>query len=92
MKRAKLSGLRRNACVALGNLGDPAAVPALASALSGDDALVRSHAAWALGRIGGAAAESALRAAQAAEADAAVAEEIALALSDAATPAADSQS
>ena len=30
---------------------------ALASALAGDDALVRSHAAWALGRIGGAAAE-----------------------------------
>ena len=64
MKRAKLSGLRRNACVALGNLGDPAAVPALAIALAGDDALVRSHAAWALGRIGGAAAQSALRAAQ----------------------------
>ena len=85
MKRAKLSGLKRNACVALGNLGDAAAVPALAMALAGGDALVRSHAAWALGRIGGAAAESALRAAQAAEPDATVAHEIALALSDAAT-------
>ena len=31
--------------------------PTAVSALSGDDALVRSHAAWALGRIGGAAAE-----------------------------------
>ena len=56
-------------------------IPSL-TALAGDDALVRSHAAWALGRIGGAAAESALRAAQAAEPDADVAHEIALALSE----------
>ena len=82
IKRAKLSGLKRNACVALGNLGDAAAVPALASALSGDDALVRSHAAWALGRIGGAAARSALRTAQPTEPDTDVAEEIALALGE----------
>ena len=80
IKRAKLAGLKRNACVALGNLGDAAAVPALARALSDDDALVRSHAAWALGRIGGAAAQSALRAAQPTEPDADAAEEIALAL------------
>ena len=81
IRRAKLSGLKRNACVALGNLGDAAAVPALARALADDDALVRSHAAWALGRIGGTAAESALRSAQRTEPDAEVAEEIALALS-----------
>ena len=92
MKRAKLSGLKRNACVALGNLGDAAAVPALASALAGDDALVRSHAAWALGRIGGAAAQSALSAAQAAEPDADVAHEIALGLEDAASRGVDPQS
>ncbi len=92
MKRAKLSGLRRNACVALGNLADAAAVPALAMALAGDDALVRSHAAWALGRIGGAAAQSALSAAQAAEPDADVAHEIALALEDAASRGVDPQS
>ena len=54
------------------------------SALAGDDALVRSHAAWALGRIGGAAAQSALRAAQPTEPDTDVAHEIALALADAA--------
>jgi epoxyqueuosine reductase len=51
--RAKRWGLQRNACVALGNLGDPAAVPAL-SAVLGDAAghpLVREHAAWALGRL-----------------------------------------
>ena len=82
IKRAKLSGLKRNACVALGNLGDAAAVPALAQVLADDDALVRSHAAWALGRIGGADAECALRAARAAETDAAVAEEVRLALGD----------
>ena len=84
IKRAKLSGLKRNACVALGNLGDAAAVPALARALEDDDALVRSHAAWALGRIGGAAAQSALRAAQRTESNAEAAEEIALALEGAA--------
>ncbi len=58
----------------------PAAVSALASALACDGALVRSHAAWALGRIGGAAARSALSAAQGAEPDATVAHEITLAL------------
>ena len=82
IKRAKLSGLKRNACVALGNLGDAAAVPALSSALRDADTLVRGHAAWALGRIGGADAERALRAARAAETDAAVAEEVRLALGD----------
>ena len=92
MKRAKLSGLKRNACVALGNLGAAAAVPALAMALAGDDALVRSHAAWALGRIGGAAAESALRAAHRTEPDADVAHEIALGLEDAASRGVDPQS
>ena len=85
IKRAKLSGLKRNACVALGNLGDAEAVPALAAALADDDALVRSHAAWALGRIGGAAAESVLHAAHCTEPDAAVADEIAHALEGVAT-------
>ena len=53
IKRAKRVGLQRNVCVALGNIGDEAAVPALAKALESQDALVRGHAAWALGRIGG---------------------------------------
>ncbi len=83
IKRAKLSGLKRNACVALGNLGDESAVPALSAALTDDnDPLVRSHAAWALGRIGGPAARSALRDAQPTEPDPTVAEEIALALAE----------
>lgn len=51
MRRATRQGLRRNAAVVLGNLGDVAALPALQRALVGDDAIVRGHAAWALGRI-----------------------------------------
>jgi epoxyqueuosine reductase len=50
--RAKRRGLLRNVAVALGNLKSRAAVPALARALSDEEALVRRHAAWALGRIG----------------------------------------
>src|SRR5262245_13480229 len=51
MRRATRTGLRRNAAIALGNVGDPAAVPALVAALQDADAVVRGHAAWALGRI-----------------------------------------
>jgi epoxyqueuosine reductase len=51
--RAKRAGLKRNACVALGNLKDPSAVPALCRALMEEEPLVRGHAAWALGQIGG---------------------------------------
>jgi epoxyqueuosine reductase len=51
MRRATRSGLRRNAAIVLGNLGDDAAVPSLAHALDDDDRLVRGHAAWALGRL-----------------------------------------
>jgi epoxyqueuosine reductase len=61
VKRAKRQGLRRNAAVALGNLGDPQAVPALARALEDDDPIVRGHAAWALGRIRGPQALDTLR-------------------------------
>ena len=53
LKRAKLVGLKRNVCVALGNAGDPSAVPALMRALDEAEPLVRRHAAWALGRLGG---------------------------------------
>jgi epoxyqueuosine reductase len=53
VKRAKWAGIRRNAAVALGNTGDRAAIPALVRALNGEPALVRGHAAWALGRLGG---------------------------------------
>ncbi len=53
IKRAKRRGFLRNVLVAIGNWGDRRAVPALKSALADDEPLVRSHAAWALGRIGG---------------------------------------
>jgi epoxyqueuosine reductase len=53
LTRAKRAGLLRNAAVALGNLGDPAAEPALIHALADPEPLVRGHAAWALSRLGG---------------------------------------
>ena len=51
VRRAKRRGLLRHVCVALGNWGDPAAVPALAHAVHDREPLIRGHAAWALGRI-----------------------------------------
>ncbi len=82
IKRAKRRGLLRNAAVALGNRGTVADVPALTGALSDDEPLVRGHAAWALGRIGGPAARRSLSAARGAEKDAAVREEIRLAIDE----------
>lgn len=58
--RATRRGLVRNAAVALGNTGNPAAVPSLRTALGDPDALVRAHVAWSLGRIDDAPARSAL--------------------------------
>lgn len=76
IKRAKLVGLQRNVCVALGNIGDPCAIPALTKALNVADVLVRMHAAWALGRIGGLQAMEALQIAQTLENHPDVTEEI----------------
>jgi epoxyqueuosine reductase len=61
IRRAKRRGLLRNVAVALGNSGSPQAVPALALALHDKEPLVRGHAAWALGQIGGSHAARALR-------------------------------
>ena len=58
--RAKRRGLVRNACVAAGNVADPALIPLLIPLLADPEPLVRGHAAWALGRIGGVDAEHAL--------------------------------
>ena len=82
IKRAKRRGLLRNVAVALGNAGDRMAVPALTAALSDPEPLVRAHAAWALGRLGGEEAQAALQKAGETEADPAVCEELALALSE----------
>ena len=55
---------QRNAAVALGNTGDPRHVPALGRALEHPEAIVRGHAAWALGRIGGTQARTLLETAR----------------------------
>ena len=78
--RTRRSGLLRNACVALGNTADRRSVPALARALGDAEPLIRGHAAWALGRLGGAAARAQLDQAIRGEADAWVREEYELAL------------
>jgi epoxyqueuosine reductase len=51
MLRAKRRGLLRNVCVALGNIGDERALPALQKATKDAEALVWEHAAWAMEQI-----------------------------------------
>jgi epoxyqueuosine reductase len=83
ISRAKRRGLLRNAAIALGNSGNPHAVPILAEVLSNEpESLVRAHAAWALGRLGGQAARHALDEARRREQDVEVRGEIELALYD----------
>ena len=72
--------LQRNAAVALGNSKDPAAVGPLIEALGDRKPLVRGHAAWALGELGGAGAREALDRLLDRESDAWVREEAELAL------------
>lgn len=51
LMRAKRRGLQRNVCVALGNAGDPRALPALARAAATAEPLIAEHARWALERL-----------------------------------------
>ena len=52
IRRADRAGFVRNVCVAMGNRAERGFLPPLVRALREDrDALVRGHAAWALGRI-----------------------------------------
>ena len=51
MKRAKLSGLKRNAAVVLGNVGDFTDTEQLALAARDSDSVVAEHATWALARL-----------------------------------------
>lgn len=69
---------RRNAVIAVGNIRDPIAVPALIEALSDPEPVIRGHAAWALGKIGG--ARQALESALARETDPQAADEIRIGL------------
>jgi len=48
MWRAKRRGLLRNVAVALGNWGDPRAIPLLKQALEDPEPLISEHADWAL--------------------------------------------
>lgn len=78
--RAKRRGFLRNIAVALGNSKSPQAVPALQRALYDQEALVRGHAAWALGQIGSQAAVDGLSERLEVERDPAVRDEIEAAL------------
>ena len=51
MLRGKRRGLLRNACVALGNVGDDSALPALRRAAADSEPLIAEHARWAIERI-----------------------------------------
>lgn len=72
--------VRRNALVALGNTGGEPALELVSRYLRDADPLLRGHAAWAVGRIGGTAAASLIAAASEAETDESVREELELAI------------
>jgi len=82
VKRAKRRGYLRNVAVALGNSKSAAGIPQLTKSLAEDpEPLVRGHAAWALGRIGGEQVKQALEKATLEE-DPFVVEEIRFALGE----------
>lgn len=77
VKRTKRRGYLRNITVALGNMKPIAAIPPLTHTLLREhEPLVRGHAAWALGQIGGEIAQQALSEAVRSEEDAYVLGEI----------------
>ena len=82
IRRAKYAGFLRNVAVALGNSRNPAACDVLVEALGHTVPLVRGHAAWALGEIGGETARAALEAALLSERDPEAELEIKLAISN----------
>jgi epoxyqueuosine reductase len=51
VRRAKLSGLRRNAVIAMGNSGDQKFVPTLKKLAGDADPVVAEHARWALDHL-----------------------------------------
>ncbi|NLY11629.1 MAG: tRNA epoxyqueuosine(34) reductase QueG [Firmicutes bacterium] len=70
------STLQRNACIILGNIGDPLAIDSLEIALNSPNESVRASSAWALGQIGGKKARLLLTKAYSKEQSLAVKEEI----------------
>jgi len=53
VERLKLRGLRRNVCVALGNVADASALPELAAVARDPDPIIAEHARWAAAQIQG---------------------------------------
>lgn len=51
MLRTKRRGILRNVCVALGNVGDADAIPALSAAAEDPEPLIAEHAFWAIAQI-----------------------------------------
>jgi len=71
---------RRNAAIAMGNTGDSGFVTALGEAMQEADGMVRSHVAWALGKIGGTRAKRTLETSLARETNESAKKEIQAAL------------
>lgn len=80
IKRVGRGRFLRNVCVAAGNWGSPAVIPALTDLLQDAEPLVRGHAAWALGQMREETARSMLSQALEHEEDEKVRGEIAAAL------------
>jgi epoxyqueuosine reductase len=53
MLRTKRRGVLRNVCVALGNVGDATALPALREGAKDPEPLIAEHARWAIEQIEG---------------------------------------
>ena len=71
---------QRNAAIAIGNTGDSSYIADLETAMSNPEELVRAHAAWALGEIGGSSAKQILESILSRENSKKVSEEIEMAL------------
>jgi epoxyqueuosine reductase len=81
LKRTKWTGILRNTAVVAGNRGGMEVVPLLENLLlDHPNSMVRSHAAWALGRIGGHETRNILEKAKQLEGEPAVMEEITFAI------------
>lgn len=53
IKRLKITGLLRNACVVAGNLGDVTLLPSVVKLATHESPVVRAHAVWAVRKLAG---------------------------------------
>jgi epoxyqueuosine reductase len=51
IRRTKLTGLRRNAVIAMGNSGEKKFVPLLEELSASEDSVVAEHARWAVSKL-----------------------------------------